>query len=237
MISDIKSWKSPSLGREMKIMVAGEEGTPVIVFPSAYGDYLEWNNNRAFDVLEEQIDLGYNQFFCLDSFAADCFMNDDADPVKRMQRFNQYQDYVMDEVLPFISEENSNPYIIATGVALGAYAALLMALKFPTNFQKVISLSGYFDIREHLGKTIDDHIYFNNPIEFIPNLNDDKLLGLINSVDIRLLNYKNDPTREKTRKMSDILWLKFIEHEHYVWEEEAGNMWDIVPNMLKDNLF
>jgi len=37
--------------------------------------------------------------------------------------------------------------------------------------------------------------------------------------------------------MSDILWLKFIEHEHYVWEEEAENMWDIAPNMLKDNLF
>jgi len=218
-------------------MIAGEEGTPVIIFPSAYGNYLEWKEHNAFDVLEEQIELGYNQFFCLDSFAEDCFLNEKADPVKRMMRFNQYQDYVMDEVLPFISEENSNPYLITTGVALGAYAALLMALKYPTNFQKVISLSGYFDIRDHMGAVIDDHIYFNNPVEFIPNLTDDKLLGLINSVDIRLLNYQNDPTREKTRKLSDLLWLKFIEHEHYVWEEEAEDMWDIAPNMLKDNLF
>ena len=232
-----KSWKSPSLGREMNLMIAGEEGTPVIVFPSAFGNYSEWKDNGALDKLEEQIDLGYNQLFCLDTFAEECFLNDKVDPVKRMIRFNHYQDYIMDEVLPFISEENSNPFIITTGVALGAYAALLMALKFPTNFHKVISLSGYFDIREHMGDVLDDHIYFNNPIEFIPNLNDDKLLGLINSVDIRLLNYKNDPTREKTRKMSDILWLKFIEHEHYVWEEEAENMWDIAPNMLKDNLF
>jgi len=237
MKTHIKSWKSPSLGREMKLMIVGEEGTPVIIFPSAFGDFFEWKEHQALNILEEQIDLGYNQLFCLDSFAEDCFMKDTVDPVKRMIRFNHYQDYIMDEVLPFITEENSNPFIITTGVALGAYAALLMALKFPTNFHKVISLSGYFDIREHMGGVVDDHIYFNNPVEFIPNLNDDKLLGLINSVDIRLLNYKNDPTREKTRKMSDILWLKFIEHEHYVWEEEAENMWDIVPNMLKDNLF
>lgn len=237
MKTRIKTWKSPSLGREMKLMIAGEEGTPVIVFPSAYGDYNEWEDHLALDKIQEQIDLGYNQFFCLDSFAEECFMNDSIDPVKRMLRFNQYQDYVMDEVLPFISEENSTPFIITTGVALGAYAALLVALKYPANIHKVVSLSGYFDVREHMGDVVNDHIYFNNPVEFIPNLNDDKLLGLINSVDIRLLNYKNDPTREKTRKMSDILWLKFIEHEHYVWEEKAENMWDIVPNMLKDNLF
>jgi esterase/lipase superfamily enzyme len=237
MKTRIKTWKSPSLGREMKLMIAGKEGTPVIVFPSAFGDYFEWNDHHALDMLGEQIDSGYNQFFCLDSFAEDCFLNDKVPPVKRMIRFNHYQDYVMDEVLPFISEENSNPYLITTGVALGAYAALLMALKFPTQFNKVISLSGYFDISEHMGGVVDDYIYFNNPVEFIPNLNDEKLLGLINSVDIRLLNYKNDPTREKTRKMSDILWLKFIEHEHYVWDEEAENMWDIAPNMLKDNLF
>lgn len=237
MKTRIKTWRSPSLGRDMKMMIAGEEGTPVLVFPSAYGGYSEWKDNQAFKMLEEQIDLGYNQFFCLDSFAAEYFMDETIDPVKRMIRFDHYQEYIVDEVLPFISKENANPFIITTGVALGAYAALLMALKFPTKFNKVVSLSGYFDIREHTGSVSDDHIYFNNPVEFIPNLNDEKLLGLINSVDIRLLNYQNDPTREKTRKMSDILWLKFIEHEHYVWEQETENMWDIVPNMLKDNLF
>lgn len=237
MKTRIKTWRSPSLGREMKMLIAGEEGTPVVVFPSAFGGYREWKEQHALSIIKEQIDLGYNQFFCLDTFAEECFMNDAVDPVKRMIRFNHYQDYVVDEVLPFISKENSNPFIIATGVALGAYAALLLALKHPAKFNKVVSLSGYFDIREHMDGVVDDHIYFNNPVEFIPNLNDEKLLGLINSVDIRLLNYKNDPTREKTRKMSDILWLKFIEHEHYVWEEEAENMWDIVPNMLKDNLF
>lgn len=237
MKSRYKSWKSPSMGKEMELLIVGDEGTPVIVFPSAHGSFKEWQNHNSFSILDEQIDEGFNQFFCVDSVAEDCFLNKKSDPIVKMKRFNQFQDYIMDELLPFISEENSNPYIITTGVALGAYQALLMALKYPTNFHKVIGLCGYYDIRVHTKDVIDDNIYFNNPSEFIPNLNDDKILSLISSVDIRLLNYKNDPTKEETRKMSDLLWLKFIEHEHYVWDEETDDMWNLIPQMLKDNLF
>lgn len=232
-----KTWKSPCMGKEMKLLIFGTEGTPVIIYPSAYGGLNEWEEKGGIDLLQEQIDEGYNQIYCVDGFAGESFMNLDIEPLARIKRFSQYQSYIMDELLPFISEENSNPFIINTGVALGAYCALLMALKYPTNFQKVIGLCGYYDIRVHLDEFIDDNVYFNNPVEFMPNLNDEKLLKLISSVDIRLLNYMNDPTKEETHKMSDILWLKFIEHEHYVWNEEATNLWELAPKMLKDNLF
>ncbi len=232
-----KSWKSPSMGKEMELLIYGKEGTPVILFPSAHGSYKEWEDRNGFSILEEQINEGYNQFYCVESFADESFMNESVDPLIRIQRFSQYQAYIMDELLPFISDNNSNPFVIVSGVALGAYCALLMALKYPTNFHKVIGLCGYYDISVHMNDVIDDSIYYNNPVEFIPNLNDDKLLKFISSVDIRLLNYKNDPTKEATRKMSDILWLKFIEHEHYVWDNETEDLWTLVPNMLKDNLF
>lgn len=237
MMRTYKSWKSPSMGKEMELLIYGKEGTPVILFPSAHGSYKEWEDRNGFLILEEQINEGYNQFYCVESFADESFMNESVDPLIRIQRFSQYQAYIMDELLPFISDNNSNPFVIVSGVALGAYCALLMALKYPTNFHKVIGLCGYYDISVHMNDVIDDSIYYNNPVEFIPNLNDDKLLKFISSVDIRLLNYKNDPTKEATRKMSDILWLKFIEHEHYVWDNETEDLWTLVPNMLKDNLF
>ena len=237
MMRTYKSWKSPSMGKEMELLIYGKEGTPVILFPSAHGSYKEWEDRNGFSILEEQINEGYNQFYCVESFADESFMNESVDPLIRIQRFSQYQAYIMDELLPFISDNNSNPFVIVSGVALGAYCALLMALKYPTNFHKVIGLCGYYDISVHMNDVIDDSIYYNNPVEFIPNLNDDKLLKFISSVDIRLLNYKNDPTKEATRKMSDILWLKFIEHEHYVWDNETEDLWTLVPNMLKDNLF
>ncbi|TVR17274.1 MAG: hypothetical protein EA391_05285 [Balneolaceae bacterium] len=237
MMRTYKSWKSPSMGKEMEMLIFGKQGTPVILFPSAHGNFKEWEEKKGFELLEEQIEEGYNQFYCVDSFAEESFMNEKIDPLARIERFNQYQAYIMDEVLPFISDNNSNPFIIAAGVAIGAYCSLLMALKYPTNFHKVIGLCGYYDIKVHLDDVTDDSIYYNNPVDFIPNLNDEKLLKHISSVDIRMLSYKNDPTKDATRKMSDILWLKFIEHEHYVWDNETDDLWTLAPQMLKDNLF
>ncbi len=232
-----KSWKSPCMGESMDLLIYGTEGTPLILFPSAHGNYMEWEEKGGILALEEQIEEGYNQVFCVDNFSGESFLNLSIDPIQRINRFSQYQSYLMDELLPFISDENSNPYIITSGPAIGAYCALLMALKYPTNFQKVIGLCGYYDIRVHMDDFIDNNVYFNNPVEFIPNLNDEKILKLISNVDIRLLNYANGPTKDETQTMSDILWLKFIEHEHYVWDVESDNMWDVVPKMLKDNLF
>lgn len=232
-----KVWKSPSLGKDMELLVYGTEGTPVILFPTAHGNYKEWEDQAAIFHLEEQIEQGYNQFYCVDSVAQDSFLNESIDPLARVLRFSHYQAYIMDELLPFISEQNSNPYIITAGAAFGAYFALLMALKYPTNFQKVVSICGYYDIRCHLDDLSDESIYYNNPVEFISNLNDRKLLKLISSVDIRLISYLNDNSKDHTAKMSDILWMRFIEHEHYVWNETTDDMWNLVPRMLMDNLF
>lgn len=219
------------------MLIFGKEGTPVILFPSAYGSYKEWEDCGAFDVLHQQVEEGFNQFFCVDAFATESMMNNSISPLARIRRFNQYQEYIIDELLPFISHENSNPFIITSGVGIGAYCALLLALKHPSQIQKVIGISGYYDISVHMDGEVDDSIYFNNPVEFVPNIHDQELLRKIGSIDIRLLNYKNDPTKDATRRMSDILWLKFIEHEHFVWDEETTNLWTLAPYILKDNLF
>lgn len=231
-----KSWKSPSMGKEMELLILGDGGTPVLLFPSAYGNFREWDNHGAFSLLEEQIEKGYNQFFCVDSFS-ECFLNRDIDPVSRMKRFNNYQDYIMDELLPFISEENENPFIITAGAALGACASLLFALKYPANFRKAIGLCGYYDIRVHTENMIDDHVYFNNPAEFVPNITDNKLLGFINGVHIRLLNYRNSNTLNASKTFSNTLWQKNIEHEHFIWDKETDDMWTLLPAMLKENLY
>lgn len=237
MMKSYKSWKSPSLGKKVEMLIFGKSGTPVILFPSAYGSYTEWEYSGAFNILHEQIEEGFNQFYCVDAFATESLVNKSISPLARIKRFKQYQEYVVDELLPFIAQVNSNPFIIVSGVGLGAYCALLMALKHPLQFHKVIGISGYYDISDHMDGEVDDTIHSNNPVEFVPNFNDEKLLRDIGSVDFRLLNYKNDPTKDATRRMSDILWLKFIEHEHFVWDEETTNVWTLAPNILKDNLF
>jgi esterase/lipase superfamily enzyme len=237
MQREYRKWKSPSLGRDMEMLVFGKEGTPVLIFPTEEGRFFEWEDQGVMEAVNEQIEMGYNQFFCVDSLDKESFLNQDVDPYTRLIRENQYQMYIKDEVIPFISEQNSNPYLITSGSGFGAYHALNFALKYPDLANKVLAMSGYYDINVHLNGFKDDNSYFNNPVEFIPNLNDENLLKEISALDIRLFSYQNDPNREATQKMSEILWLKFIEHEHYVWDEETSNPWTLIPDMFKENLF
>ncbi len=190
-------WKSPSLGRDMEMLVFGKGGTPVLVFPTDHGRFFEWEDHGTIDQFTEQLESEFNQFFFVDSVSAESFLNSDVDPYTRLVREEQFELYIIDEVLPFIGDVNNTPYLITAGAELGAYQALRIALKNPELFDKVISISGYYDINVFLDGFRDDTGYFNNPIEFLPNLNDDAILKSISSLDLRLISYLNDSHKSK----------------------------------------
>ena len=237
MKSKTHHWNCPSLGRQMKMNIFGTSGTPVIIFPSEEGGRDEWNDAGIMSSLGEQISEGYNQFFCLDSVADESLLNKNAEPKHRIGRQIQYEKYLIDEVIPFIRKTNNNPYLIFSGAFLGAYYALLFALKYPEKVDKVIGISGTYDIKPYLDEHYDDNVYYNNPVDFIPNLNDPKILKNISEIDIRLLSYSNDPQKEESERMSDSLWQKNVDHNFYVWDEVISEPWDLVDSMFIEHLF
>lgn len=233
----LHSWKSPSLGKKMDLLAFGNSGTPVIIFPSEEGSLTEWEDTGMMESLSEQIYEGYNQFFCVDSIANESLLNREAEPRLRIRRQNSYERYIIDEVIPFVREQNSNPYIIFSGAFLGAYYALLFALKHPGKISKVIGISGTYDIKPYLDDFYDDSVYYNNPLDFLPNLNDRNTLKIISEIDFRLLSYLNDPLRDVSEKMSDTLWLKNIDHNFYIWDEKVSDPWNLVDSMFKEHLY
>lgn len=237
MNSKIHHWKSPSLGRKMELSVFGTGGTPVLIFPSEEGGREEWNEAGIMAALEEQIQEEYNQFFCLDSVAEESLLNKNAEPPQRLMRQTQYEQYIVDEVIPFVHSKNSNPYLIFSGAFLGAYYAMLYALKYPLKVDKVIGICGTYDIKPYLDGHYDDDVYFNNPVDFLPNLNDPETLRNLSDVDIRLLSYSNDPQRYESERMSDTLWLKNVEHNFYVWDKVISDPWKLVDSMFIEHLF
>lgn len=231
------SWKSPSLGNKMKLHIYGHSGTPVLIFPSEEGGANEWEETGMMDSLNEQIVEGYNQFFCVDSIASESLLNKHAKPEIRIKRQNQYEQYIIDEVIPFIKNKNSNPYLILSGAFLGAYYAVLFTLKYPDKINKVIGISGTYNIKPYLDGFYSDNVYYNNPIDFLPNLNDKNILRQLNETDIRLLSYSNDPQRGGSEKLSDRLWLKNIDHNFYIWDEKVSDPWSLVDSMFIEHLF
>lgn len=237
MKPDNHHWRSPSLGKKMELSVFGTAGTPVLIFPSEEGDRDEWNEAGIMEALDEQIEEEYNQFYCINSVADESLLNKEAEPRQRIHRQMQYEQYVMDEVIPFIRNNNSNPFLIFSGAFLGAYYAMLFALKYPQKVNKVIGISGTYDIKPYLDGHYDDNVYYNNPVDFLPNLNDPSALAKISDIDIRLLSYANDPQRGGTERMSDTLWLKNVDHNFYVWDEVISDPWKLVDSMFIEHLF
>lgn len=230
-----EKWRSPSLGKDMEICIYGESGTPILGLPTRGASQNQWEEFGMLRAISYQLSNGFNQVFCVDSVDEEGFLNENARPEQRIIRHQQYESYLIDEVVPFIFKKSTVNYLIIAGVDLGGYHALNSALKHPELFGKAISISGIYDVRGFLNDFYNDDVYYNNPTDYVPNLNNQKLLNRIMDVNFRLVSYDSDERRDGAIRMSNILRAKFIDHDLDIWgfEDEEWNLW---PQMLKTHI-
>ena len=62
--------------------------------------------------------------------------------------------------------------ILTTGCSLGAYHAMSFYLRHPDICNAVIALSGCYQLTYFVGDYVDDNVYFNSPLLYLPNCND-----------------------------------------------------------------
>ena len=53
--------------------------------------------------------------------------------------------------------------------------------------KRCFALSGVYDMRSSMSGMYDDNFYFNNPVDYLPNLDDPWLLGNLASCDIHIV--------------------------------------------------
>jgi esterase/lipase superfamily enzyme len=68
-------WYSPSLSKEIDMLVYGYQGYPVILFPSSQGRYYESKDFGLVQTAEWFLDRGFIQIFCPDSVDAYSWYN------------------------------------------------------------------------------------------------------------------------------------------------------------------
>jgi len=56
MKRDYRKWHSPALDREMELLVFGERGRPVLVFPTSMGRFFQWEDFGMIAHLQRRID-------------------------------------------------------------------------------------------------------------------------------------------------------------------------------------
>lgn len=211
-------WYSPALSREMEMLVFGHAGARVLIFPTSKGRFFEWEDRGMMGVLGEHLERGWLQVFCVDSVDAESWYNWGAHPGQRAYRHSQYDGYLYGEVLPFTRSMNGNPFLITVGASFGAYHAMNFGLKHPESVGRILAFSGYYDIRAFAGGYTDDHLYFNAPMEFIPNESDPWRLDRLRSIDIIMATGRDDRLIDQARRMSGILWGKGIGNALREWD-------------------
>ncbi len=227
-------WHSPHLHRDMELLVFGHAGAKVMVFPTREGRFYEYENLRMVQSLSHKIKAGHLQLYCLEGLAEETFYCWWRQPADRIKRYLQYEDYLLQEVMPFMAASNPDPCTISHGCSLGAFHAANFAFRHPRLIQKLSAFSGRYDLTlgiEHFGDLFDgyydENIYFNTPTHFLPNLDCAWRLDALREMDIILVIGREDPFLENNRHLSRILWDKGISNALHEWDGRAhqGRYW------------
>ena len=229
-------WWSPSLGRDMELLCFGHSGTPILAFPSSLGRYFEWEDFGMVKALSHQLEGGLNQLVCVDSVDAESLYNKHVAPHTRIKRHQQYERYVLDEVLPFVREHAGQDFVIASGASFGAYHAANFVFKQPWQFGKLVAMSGSFDIRSHFDGFYSEDVYFSNPIDYLENLNDTATLAAIRNTHIILTTAEYDPCKDANLHLSYLLTKKDIPHTVDFRPGEFGHDWPWWCDVIKQHI-
>lgn len=212
-------WFSPSLGREMELLVFGHAGAPVLVFPTSMGRFYQYEDSGMVGALSHHLEQGWIQLFCVDSVDEEGWYNSRAHPHDRAVRQNQYEAYIAQEVLPFVRGRNGTPYLILTGNSFGAYHAVNFTLRHPELVDRTIAISGAYGVPGRSQGYFDETIYLNSPVDYLPNLADERYLEPLRRVDLRLVvGGSGDICHSGTLQFAGMLAAKGLPHTLDVWE-------------------
>jgi esterase/lipase superfamily enzyme len=235
MKRELFSWYSDALGQDMPIVSYGDYGFALLLVPTAGADYLEYERFQLIESLAPFINSGKIKVFSVNSVNKESWLNNEMEGAHKAIRHNQFNQYIFNEVIPFIKTNTSNETpIIIGGASFGALHSMNLFLKRPDLIDGVIAMSGVYDLTEYTKGFYDDQVYFNSPAHYIPNLGDEWYLNNIRkSRHIHILTGSGDyEDPQGSRNISWVLNEKGIPHELDIWGHEWKHDWPTWRAML-----
>lgn len=219
----------------MPIVTYGDYGFALLLIPTAAADYLEYERFQLIDSLSDVINSGKVKVFSINSLNNESWMNKEMLNEHKGIRHNQFNQYVINEVVPFIKSSCSpETPIITCGASFGALHAMNLFLKRPDFFNGVIAMSGVYDLHEYTNGFHDEQVYINSPMDYLPNLTDHWYLENIRkSNHIHLLSGSGeheDP--QAAQNFATVLYNKGIRYELDIWGNDIKHDWPTWRAML-----
>lgn len=226
---------SKYLGRDMEYKVYGHKGKPVLVFPTASGRFSQYEDFGMIETITGFIDAGKIQVWTCDDVDSETFLADWGFPADRILRHELYDKYITKELVPSILRESRDnnggidQKILTTGCSMGGYHSANFFFRHPQVFDTLISLSGLFSASFFFGDYMDKNVYYNSPINYLPDLTDETYLRLYRQSRIIICCGRGayeERMIEDSLKMREILSKKKIPAWVDIWGTDVNHHWD-----------
>lgn len=235
MEKNITSWYSHRLQKEMPVAVYGHYGFALLLVPTAAADYLEYERFQLIDIIQPFIESGKVKVYSVNSINSESWLNNNAHPKHKTWMHNQFNQYIFEEVIPFIKSTSGQDIpIIISGASFGALHSMNLFLKRPDLINGVIAMSGVYDLTEYSKGHFDDDVYYNSPQHYMPNLTDHTTLEQIRSSHhIHIFSGSGDyEDPNASRSFASILYNKGITYELDIWGSEWKHDWETWRKLL-----
>jgi len=222
-------WASPNLNNEMELKIYGQKGKPFLVFPCAGGSFHEFEDFGMVEATRPFIENGLVQFFTVGSMDNQSWLNSSGWASDRAKRHEDYDRYIVKEVVPFIHKQSCESGGIGLyGCSLGGYHALNFLLRHPDLFDASIALSGIYRLSYLIGDYMDNNVYYNSPINFLPNLDESWYLDQIRKASIVVCcgqgAWENESLADTTA-LKEIFEKKRIPAWVDIWGHDVNHDW------------
>jgi esterase/lipase superfamily enzyme len=221
---------SPAIGAAGSVIAYGHWGRPLLAFPSQEGPAWQYEERGMVDAIAAPIDEGRVKVYAVDSFDSGSWYREGLSLEERARLHGLYEDWILNQVVPWIQADSHTHEVAVTGVSFGAYHAANFALRHAHVFPLAICQSGVYDVSVVAGGERGDAAYFNNPADYVRHLHGDHLDWLRSQVSLLLVAGQGqweDSTGalESTRAFAALLAEKGIRHELDVWGHDSPHDW------------
>lgn len=226
---------SPIMGKNMEMKVWGHGGRPVLFIPCQDGRFFDFESFHMTDVWAPWIDSGRCMVFSIDTADPESWSSKTLHPYDRARNYERWISYITDEVVPFmrgiVNAQNGwdgYPGVIVTGCSLGATHAVNLYLRRPDLFDGLLALSGIYTSEYGFGDYMDEVVYQNSPVNFLPNMaNDHPFIEQYNNhKGIIVVGQGAWEIPDTTYALKSICESKGINIWFDIWGQDVAHDWD-----------
>ena len=236
----VERWYSDRIGQEVAIARWGTVGVPILIFPTAGGDFEEIERFHMIGALEGLLRDGRIKVYSVDSINGRTFLTS-SDHRQIGWMMSAFDAVIRHEVVAAIRADcrSADIEIVTAGASIGAFNALEVLCRHPDTFRAALCVSGTFNLTRWLKGPITSDFFFSSPIHYLPTLPDGEQLARLRRrfvVFAHGLGKAEDPG--ESWRTAEVLGSKGIPNRVDEWGPEWPHDWvtwrEMFPKLLDE---